>query len=202
MDDIDEILGEVLGGVANEEPADDPTGKWEGSPEFNVGTAEGGSENEFGAVPIRGESDGVHATVLAVFEDVDISPLTIELMMDDDAPTRQTVVLWKIDNQTGSTVEYGNDAITYASDSRLKLNPTGGTTVVWDPARIGAMWNRAPSSGSTADVQSGLKSRWVSLVDVPESSRLGTAVLYSYDHGAIVFDLSAENVADASSLPF
>lgn len=137
---------------------------------------------------------------MAIYNKVDVSPLTMDIITDDDTPTDLTMVLWEIDNQTDNTIRYGNSAITYVLDDRLKINPT--SDVVWEPERIGPTWNRAPTSGHYTDIEPGVKTRWVGLVDIPDSSKLDLVILNSRDHKPMAFDLSDEHFADESNLPY
>lgn len=189
MSDIDELIDDILW-------VEDDT---DTGPEEDV--SEDTETNEFGAIPIQRDDKGIKATILSVFDNVDISPLTVDIMMDDDSPTNATVVLWEIDNQTDKSIHYGNDAITYVLEDRLKINPTG-SEVVWQPEKIGSVWNRAPSPGHYTDIESGIKTRWASLVDNPNSSKLSLVILDSKSHNPIAFELSAENFADESNLPY
>jgi hypothetical protein len=150
---------------------------------------------EYNTVPVTVEQDGFEITVLGLFPGTDISPLTF-----DDEKMVRTVVLWEVYNSTNSNARWGNRALSYALENKMKVNPDSGPIIHLE--NLEGPWERAPQSGTVPEIGADMKSRWISLVDVPDSQRISRAILEGYDHSEITIDIPSSAFGSSEDAPF
>jgi serine/threonine protein kinase len=156
--------------------------------------------SRFGTRPAQERSDGIIVEVSAIFTNLDVTELVVYTEQDR---ITTTVLLWEVDNQSETTASWGNRAINCVLDDRVKQRPdVSPSGDIVDTDRLTGGYEFAPGPGTTAELEPGVKARWINTIDLPPERTIDRVFVDGYDHEKLSIPIDESVVAANDTFPF